>query len=115
MHDRARTLFGKDAPQKVGILDIAFVERHIIGHGEAEAGDEIVDHRDRMVRVPQRQHGVGADVACAAGDENGNLRHWQFAPLWRRFRCSRAFMVATARAIYTSGRVAPHPLRENYE
>ena len=56
-----------------GVVDVAFVERHALGHGEAEAGGQVVDHRDRPAGVAQREHRVAADIAGAAGDEDGTL------------------------------------------
>ena len=67
---------GEDPRQQARVLDVPLVERHAFGDGEAEASDEVVDHRHRPAHVEQRQHRVAADVASAAGDEDGEfLRH----------------------------------------
>ena len=71
MHDRLRALFAEDPRQQVGVLDVAFVERDSIGHGKAKAGGQVVDHRDGPAAVGQRKDGVAADIAGAAGDEDG--------------------------------------------
>ena len=73
MHDRSRALLGEDPREQPGILDVAFVERHALGHRETEAGDQVVDHRDRPAGIEQRQHRVAADITGAAGDEDGEL------------------------------------------
>ena len=75
MHDRLDALFGEDAADQRAIGDIAFVERHVVGHRLARAVRQIVNHRDAPPRVLQRKHRVAADVSGAAGDEDWDFAH----------------------------------------
>jgi len=78
VHDRADPLFGEDAGEQRAILDVAFVERHAVGDGEAEARGQVVDDADGHAPVRQREDRMAADVAGAAGDENGRKRHLRY-------------------------------------
>lgn len=75
MHDRTDALFGEDALQQGLVGDVALIERHAIGHGKAKSCDQVVDHHHRPAGILQRENRVAADVAGAAGDEDGNLAH----------------------------------------
>jgi hypothetical protein len=75
MHDCANLLFGQDSGEQPGVLDIAFVEGYAFGHGEAEAGYQVVDYRDWPAGIDQGQNRVATDVTGAAGDKNGTFLH----------------------------------------
>ena len=92
MHHRTDLLLGKDPGQQRPILDIAFIERHAIGNREAKASGQVVDHRDRPTRILEREHGMAADVAGAAGNENGNLAHANHSPRYMP-RCSSSLVM----------------------
>src|SRR5690606_37841266 len=65
--------FADDARDQIAIGDVAFVKGYVAGHGAAKTGDQIVDHRNRMARLGQRQHRMAADIAGAAGYQNGDV------------------------------------------
>jgi hypothetical protein len=46
-------------------------KRNAVGHGPAEAGRQIVEHHHRPAGIEQREHGMAADIAGAAGDQDG--------------------------------------------
>ncbi len=73
MHDRFRALLGENACEQFAIRNIAFIQRHAIGHGEFEARCQIVDHRDLPTAIKQGKNRVAADIAGTAGDEDGCL------------------------------------------
>ena len=64
--------------------DIAFVERNALGHRLADTVGQIVDDRHAPARVLEGEHGVAADIAGAAGDEDWDLVHGQALPDARR-------------------------------
>ena len=70
MHHGSSALHCEDLRQQLGVLDVAFEERDIVGHREAEPGRKVVDHRDRVTGVAQGEHGMAADVTGPAGDED---------------------------------------------
>lgn len=71
MHYGADPLLGEDPRQQRAIGHVAVVERHAFGHREAKTGRKVVDHRHRPAAVGEREHRVAADIAGAAGDEDG--------------------------------------------
>ena len=75
MHDRLHVMpFERLADQRI-VIDRSFDE---IGAGidrPAKAGREIVEHHHRIAGIEQREHGVAADIAGAAGHENGRSGH----------------------------------------
>lgn len=85
MHDRADALLREDPAEQFAILDVTFVEGNTIRYGEAESSAEIVDHRHGITGVPQREHGMTANISGSASDEDGIRkrievsRHFNFA------------------------------------
>src|SRR5690606_18862065 len=73
MHDALDAMFGDDPADQRYIANVALHEGGILMHGPAEAGAQIIDHHYRPARIDQRQHRMAADIACAAGDEDGGL------------------------------------------
>ena len=43
------------------------------GTAQRKPVDEVVDHRDRPAGIGEREHGVAADIAGAAGDQDGKF------------------------------------------
>ena len=72
-------LLAEDALDQGAVGDGAFVEGHILGHRLAGAVGQIVDHRDRPAPVLEREDGMAADIAGAAGYEHWESRHGQVA------------------------------------
>ena len=70
MHHCADVLFGNDSGEQTGVLDIALVKWHRFGHRPAKAGDQIVDDCHRPTGIGQGEHGVAADIAGTAGNED---------------------------------------------
>jgi len=73
MHYRTDLLLGENPGQQVLICNVALVEGHTIGYGEFEAGGQVVDDRHGPAAIAEGQHGMAADVACAAGNQNGEM------------------------------------------
>jgi hypothetical protein len=64
-------LFDQAADQ-VGIADVTRYEFDVIGQQRPLAGGQIVDDDAAPAALAQRQHNVTADVAGAAGHQNGH-------------------------------------------
>ena len=75
MDDRADLLLLDQPGDQRLVADVALDEAAASGHRPAEAGGEVVDHHHLPARVEQRQHGMAADIAGAAGDEHDGLVH----------------------------------------
>ena len=73
MHDRGNTLLGENLFEQDRVGNIALIERHVLGHGECEAGREIVDHRHRPACIAQGEHRMAADISRPAGHQHGHL------------------------------------------
>src|SRR5271157_1606261 len=88
VNDRLRALVAHEAGERSGIGYVEFVET-AGGNVVAIAFREVIDHRDIMALFEQQAHGVGADVAGAAGDENASgvqdsiVVAWRFYAKWR--------------------------------
>ena len=67
---------GDEIADQCAVAGVALDEGHVPGHPLAAPGGEVVQHDDRRAGVPEREHGVAADVAGAAGDQDGvRMRH----------------------------------------
>ena len=73
--DLAKAKHGENPRQKRLVFDVAFVQRHALGHGETEACAEIVDDGHGPSGIAKGEHRVAADVPGAAGDKDGNFRN----------------------------------------
>ena len=63
-----------DADQLL-VADIADDAAAGVGTAPSEAGRQIVEHDHALAGIEQLEHHVAADVAGAAGDENGHRPH----------------------------------------
>jgi len=72
MHDRGDLVLFDQAADQVGIADVTRYEFDVIGQQRPLAGGQIVDDDAAPAALAQRQHNVTADVAGAAGHQNGH-------------------------------------------
>ena len=73
MHDGRDALFCENARQQGRIGNVAFVKRHIVGHGKGKARRQIVDHRHRPTGIAQGKDRVTADISGSAGHQDGHF------------------------------------------
>ena len=72
MDDGVDLVLAQDALDERAVADIAFDERHVGGHGPAEAGRQVVDH-DRLFAVVEKfEDHMAADITGAARDQNAH-------------------------------------------
>jgi hypothetical protein len=79
MHDGSDRLFIEDPADEFAIADIALVEGNAVRNDFARTGGKIVDDDRVPARILQRQDRVTADIAGAAGDEDGKVRRERWA------------------------------------
>ena len=81
-HDRAakwmisldRVLADELGDQRL-VADIADDKRHRLRQRRAKSGGQIVEHDDALAGIRQRVHHMTADIAAAAGDQDGHESH----------------------------------------
>jgi hypothetical protein len=73
MHDRADIPLSEDPPEQVLVLYVPLVERHVVRHGEAKAGDEAIKDSDWPTSILESQDGVAADIPGTAGNQDGEF------------------------------------------
>ena len=78
MHDGVDRVLAEHALDQRAIADVADDELARRAYRFAKSGAEIVEHDDRLAALAQLQRDVAADVAGAAGDEDGAHRTRNF-------------------------------------
>jgi hypothetical protein len=66
-------VLGQRAVEERAVANVAAHQGRRRRHRPVETGAEIVDHDDRPILVEQCEYGVAADIAGAAGDEDGEF------------------------------------------
>ena len=74
MHDGGDPVFGENVADGVEITDVALDEGDPVRNGGAAPRREVVENDDGVAGLPEREHDMDADVACAAGDQHRRLR-----------------------------------------
>src|SRR3954454_4181027 len=72
MDDRLDMVLGEKLGHRILVAEIAEDQRHVVRHGGAEAGREIVKHDHLLAGGEKFEHRVAADGTGAARDENGH-------------------------------------------
>src|ERR1700754_4402014 len=72
MHDAVDAVLRNHALDEAFVAGIADEQRHAFRHRGGEAGGEVVDHDDGLVRVDERANHMAADIAGTAGDKHGH-------------------------------------------
>ena len=93
-------MLAQQATDQFAVADVAD-DQWGIEHGLAKAGDQAVEHDDLLATFAQLQDDVAADVAGAAGDEDGGLGHTGFRN--DRVRSDRLTIIAKLPAVGVTG------------
>ena len=110
MHDGVDRVFSDQPADQGFVSDIAQRERHIRRDSPSEARRQIVQHDDAAAGICERQYGMAADIAGAAGDQDraSLVACHQDLPLVRPM-CRRRLPGRDRRFAHASGEVLDTP------
>jgi hypothetical protein len=76
MHDGVHAMFRQQCIHQLAVTHVSHHQRRAV-HGLAEAGRQVVEHHHALAARDQLQHGVAADIAGAARDQDRGSCHFE--------------------------------------